>query len=139
MRVRLKSQMFFIITPLMAELLKRTKIFEFMICNHINLHLLHLCVKSELEEQRSHKVVTVILLLVSLQCFYFLSSLKHCLILTKSCIVSLAYIWNYTWIQSITCYKKNNILFIIAVQTMHSINGGFLEIMSTVSVRLNHV
>ena len=51
MRRRLKSQMFFFIkTPLMKELL---------ICNRINLLFLHLCVKSELEEQRSHKVVTV--------------------------------------------------------------------------------
>ena len=38
---------------------------------------LHLCVKSELEEQRSHKFVTVmsiefdLLLLVSLQCYIF--------------------------------------------------------------------
>ena len=44
-----------------------------MICNQIILLFLHFCVKLELEEQRSHKVVTVksiefdLLLLVSLQ------------------------------------------------------------------------
>ena len=43
-----------------------------MICNQVNLLFLHLCLKSEPEEQRSHKVVTVmsieidLLLLVSL-------------------------------------------------------------------------
>ena len=74
MRVRLKSQMFFfIITPFMEELLKGTKCFEFVIFNQINLLFLHLCVKSELEEQRGRKVVTVmsiefdLLLLVSLR------------------------------------------------------------------------
>ena len=58
----------------MAELLKEQKCFELVICNRISLLFLHLCVKSELEEQRRHKVVTVmsiefdLLLLVSLQC-----------------------------------------------------------------------
>ena len=72
MRVRLKSQMFLIITPLIKELLKRT-CFEFIICNRIN--LLRLCVKLELKVQRSHKVETVmsiefdLLLQVSLQCY----------------------------------------------------------------------
>ena len=49
MRERLKSQMYFIITPL----------WKTVICNRINLLFLHLCVKSKLEEQRGHKVVTV--------------------------------------------------------------------------------
>ena len=65
---------FFIITPLIEKLLKEQKCFKVVICNRINLLFLHLCVKSELEELRSHKVVTVksiefdLLLLVSLQC-----------------------------------------------------------------------
>ena len=49
-----------------------------MMCKRINLLFLHLCVKSELEEQRSQKVVTVksiefdLLLLVSLLLTEFL-------------------------------------------------------------------
>ena len=35
--------------------------FEFLIHNLINLRLLYLCIKSELEELRDHKVVAVIL------------------------------------------------------------------------------
>ena len=72
MRVRYKSQMFFIITPFMEELLKRIKMFE-KIWNQINLLFLHLCVKLELEEPRCHKVLIVMSiefdlpLLVSLQ------------------------------------------------------------------------
>ena len=68
MRVRLKP---LIITLLIEELSKRT--IEFVSCNQINLLFLLLCVKSELEEQRGHKVLTVmpiefdLLLLVSLQ------------------------------------------------------------------------
>ena len=55
--------------------MKEQKCFEVLTCNGINLLFLHLCVKSELEEQRSHKVVTVksiefdLLVLVSLQSY----------------------------------------------------------------------
>ena len=88
MRVRSKSQMFFIITPLIEELLKEQKCFEFVICNLINLLFLHLCVKLELEEKQSHKVVTVmsiefdLLLLVSLQLLK--TSFQSLLFLSKS-------------------------------------------------------
>ena len=56
----------------MQSSIEEQKLFEFMLCNRIDLLFLHFCVKSELEEQRSHKVVTVMsiefdLLLVSLQ------------------------------------------------------------------------
>ena len=53
--------MFFIITSLIEELLSKL-CFEFIMCNRINLLFFHLCVKSELEKQRSHKVVTVMLI-----------------------------------------------------------------------------
>ena len=52
---------------------KEQKCFEFVLCNRLNLLFLLLCVKSELEEQWGHKVLTVmsiefdLLLLVSLQ------------------------------------------------------------------------
>ena len=60
MLVRLKAPMFFITTTLMEKLLKKKqKCFEFVLRNRIKLLFLHLCVKSEVEEQRSHKVVTV--------------------------------------------------------------------------------
>ena len=60
----------------LTHLFKRQeqKCFEFIICNRINLHFLHLSIKSELKEQLSYKVATVIsiefdlLFLVSLQC-----------------------------------------------------------------------
>ena len=74
MRVRLKSQMFFSKTSLIENLMKKQKCFEVVIYNRINLFFLHLCLKWKLEEQRSHKVVTVksiefdLLLLVSLLC-----------------------------------------------------------------------
>ena len=62
MRVRLKSQMFFIITPLMEELLQKKNVLNLWHVTKINLLRLHFCVKSELEEQRSHKVVKVLLI-----------------------------------------------------------------------------
>ena len=83
MRGRLNSQMFFfIILLLWKSYWKEQRCFEFVLCNRINLLFLHLCVKSELEEQRSHKVVTVmsiefdLLLLVSLQ--IKISRVYHC-------------------------------------------------------------
>ena len=53
------------------------KTFEFLRCNWINWFFLHLCEKSDIDEQRGHKVVTVmsiefdLLLLVKLQWFHW--------------------------------------------------------------------
>jgi len=46
-------------TPLIKELLRRSKVFLFLLCNRINLFLLYFCIKSQVEERRAHKVVTV--------------------------------------------------------------------------------
>ena len=83
MRVRLKSQMFFIITPLIEELLKRTKMFWILDMSPNKFVFLRLCVKLELEDQRGHKVETVmliefdLLLLFSLQCAGYSKYITH--------------------------------------------------------------
>ena len=60
----------------MEDILKKNKkCFEFVICNRINLLFLHLCVKSKLEEQWGHKVLTVMSIEFALR---FLVSLQLC-------------------------------------------------------------
>ena len=83
------------------------KCFEFLIFNQINLRFLHLRIKPELEEQRCHKVVTVmsiefdLLLLVSLQC-------------SKLCFV-------YCWAISIHCMFFIKHIFILSNSEFFSI------------------
>ena len=51
-KFKFRNIIFFIITPFIEELLRRTKKFEFL-----NLLFSYLCTKSKLEELRGHKVV----------------------------------------------------------------------------------